>query len=124
MLGERPDPVPQSGWTRPCRTRSTRPASELGPRYHAIVVDEGQDFAPDWLLVAGGASFGAREDVLYVFHDPAQAIYREDVVGQLGLQEYPLEQNCRNAGPIHDVVARFARAGSSVAMREDGRAPR
>ena len=26
-------------------------------------------------------SFGGREDVLYVFHDPAQAIYREDVVG-------------------------------------------
>ncbi len=53
-----------------------------------------------------------------MFHDPAQAIYRDDVVAQLGLIEFPLETNCRNAAPIHAVVSRFAEGGlASEAMR-------
>src|SRR6185369_13403472 len=55
---------------------------------------------------------------------PAQAIYRDDVVGQLGLQEFPLEQNCRNPQPIHDLVRGLAGSGlESIALRMDGRAP-
>ena len=61
---------------------------------------------------------------MYVFHDPAQAIYRDDSVAGLGMTEYPLDLNCRNAQPIHDVVRRFAGEGlASGALREDGRAP-
>jgi superfamily I DNA/RNA helicase len=123
-LGERPDPVPQAWWDETLPNALVEAGERLGPRYHAIVVDEGQDFAPDWLLALEALSFGGRDDVLYVFHDPAQAIYREDVVEQLGLQEYPLDMNCRNAQPIHAVVARFAGGGlASMAMRDDGRAP-
>ena len=124
VLGERPDPVPQSWWDGTLPDALVSAIERLGPRYHAIVVDEGQDFAPDWLLALEALSFGGRDDVLYVFHDPAQAIYREDVVGQLGLQEYPLGLNCRNAQSIHAVVARFAGGGlESAALRDDGRAP-
>ena len=67
--------------------------------------------------------FDGREDVLYVFHDPAQAIYRDDVIGQLGLPTYPLETNCRNAQPIHAVVARLAEgglAGEALAVGRSG----
>jgi len=124
VLGERPDPVPQPWWDETLPNALVEAGERLGPRYHAIVVDEGQDFAPDWLMALEALSFGGREDVLYVFHDPAQAIYREDVVGQLGLEEYVLGQNCRNAQPIHRVVARFAQGGlESDALRDDGRAP-
>ena len=121
-LGERPDPVPQSWWDETLPAALFAAIERLGPRYHAIVVDEGQDFAPEWLLALEALSFGGREDVLYVFHDPAQAIYREDVVGQLGLQEYVLGQNCRNAGPIHRWLLPFARGGlETEALRADGR---
>ncbi|CAN5580054.1 hypothetical protein BH23CHL7_BH23CHL7_15890 [soil metagenome] len=93
-----------------------------GGRYHAIVVDEGQDFARSWLesleLMLGEPGV----DVLYVFHDPEQALYRDDVVATLGLPEYYVEMNCRNTGPIHRFAARYAPglAGASV-LREDGR---
>jgi hypothetical protein len=124
VLGERQFPVPQQWWDETLPRALMEAADRLGPRYHAIVVDEGQDFAPDWLLALEALSFGGGEDVLYVFHDPAQAIYREDVVGQLGLQEYPLLQNCRNAQSIHRVVERFAEGGlQSLALRDDGRPP-
>jgi len=124
VLGERPEPVPQRWWDETLPNALVEAGERLGPRYHAIVVDEGQDFAPDWLLALEALSFGGREDVLYVFHDPAQAIFREDVVGQLGLQEYPLDLNCRNAQSIHRVVERFALGGLvSEALRDDGRSP-
>ena len=124
VLPQRPAPVPQDWWDTTLPEALMEAGRVLGPRYHAIVVDEGQDFAPEWLLALEALSFGGREDVLYVFHDPAQAIYREDVVGQLGLQEFPLGENCRNPLPIHRMVERFADAElATVPLREDGREP-
>ncbi len=117
VLGERPDPVPQTWWDATLPDALVDAGERLGPRYHAIVVDEGQDFAPEWLLALEALSFGGREDVLYVFHDPAQAIYREDVVGQLGLQEYPLEQNCRNAAADPSTSWRATRRAASTRCR-------
>ena len=96
----------------------------LGPRYHAIVVDEGQDFDVGWLASLEGLLHGGREDVLYVFHDPAQSIFRADQIGELGLTEFPLDFNCRNAQPIHALVAPLSMGGlTSEARRTDGRAP-
>jgi AAA domain/Nuclease-related domain/UvrD-like helicase C-terminal domain len=124
VLAARPDPIPQDWWDRTLPRALDDAAAKLGPRYHAVVVDEGQDFAADWLASLNELLHGGLEDVLYVFHDPAQAIYRDDVVAQLGLIEFPLETNCRNAQPIHAVVSRFAEGGlASEAMRSGGRAP-
>lgn len=96
----------------------------LGPRYHAIVVDEGQDFDVGWLASLEGLLHGGRDDVLYVFHDPAQSIFRPDQIGELGLTEYPLDFNCRNAQPIHALVAPLAMGGLAFeARRTDGRPP-
>jgi superfamily I DNA/RNA helicase len=87
-------------------------------------VDEGQDFDAEWLASLNELLLGGKDDVLYVFHDPAQAIFRDDVVAQLGLTEYPLDMNCRNTQPIHAVVSRFAEGGlASDAMRSGGRVP-
>ncbi len=97
---------------------------DLGPRYHAIVVDEGQDFDVGWLASLEGLLHGGREDVLYVFHDPAQSIFRDDQVGELGLTEFPLDFNCRNAQPIHALLLPLAKGGlASQARRRDGRPP-
>ena len=124
VLGERPAPAPQAWWDETLPRALDDAAAALGPRYHAIVVDEGQDFADGWLLSLEGLLFGGREDVLYVVHDPAQAIFREDSVAGLQMEEIRLELNCRNAGPIHNVVRRFARGGlAPEAMRLDGRPP-
>jgi UvrD-like helicase C-terminal domain/Nuclease-related domain/AAA domain len=124
VLPQRPVPIPQDWWDETLPRALDEAAAKLEPRYHAIVVDEGQDFDDGWLLSLEGLLFDGREDVMYVFHDPAQAIYRDDSVAGLGMTEYPLDLNCRNAQPIHDVVRRFAGEGlASGALREDGRAP-
>jgi hypothetical protein len=96
---------------------------QVADHYHAVVVDEGQDFAAGWLdslqLLLSDPS-----DVFYVFHDPAQAIYRPDVVASLGLPRYELFEDCRSAGPIHALAARFDTSDlATVAIRREGRSP-
>lgn len=44
-------------------------------RYDAIVVDEGQDFMPDWWPCLDEALKDGREGALYAFYDPNQDIY-------------------------------------------------
>lgn len=123
-LPPKPEPVPQEWWDTTLPDALDDAIGKLGGRYHAIVVDEGQDFAAEWLVSLDAMLEAPQEDVLYVFHDPAQAIYREDAVAGLGLPEFDIPQNCRNAQPIHDVVRRF---GSDTlapdALRQEGRSP-
>ncbi len=84
-------------------------------RFHAVVVDEGQDFDADWLLLAQQLLRDPDEGVLWVFHDPGQALRGPDVVGQLGLPvcQY-LFQNLRNPGPVAALAARFYRGPEAV----------
>jgi superfamily I DNA/RNA helicase len=101
-----------------------RALPSVGGRAQAVVIDEGQDFDELWLLLLAELLADPKRGVLYVFHDPAQAIYRPDAVGALGLEEYPLPDNCRNARPIHDLAYRFYDGAlQAEAVREDGRDP-
>ena len=96
----------------------------VGGRVQALVIDEGQDFDELWLMLLEQLLVDPKQGVLYVFHDPAQAIYRPDAVATLGLDEYPLPDNCRNARPIHDLAYRFYDGTlPAEAVREDGREP-
>jgi hypothetical protein len=88
----------------------------------AIVVDEGQDFDVGWLTSLTMLLADPVNGTFYLFHDPAQAIYRPDEIARLGLREYELPGNCRNARPIHAFVFRFYRGDVPAdPMREDGR---
>ena len=123
-LPGKPDPPPQEWWDATLPTALLGAIDRLGPSYHAVVVDEGQDFAADWFEDLQLLLFEPRTDVFYVFHDPAQALYRDDVVEGLGLTAHDLDINCRNAQPIHQLVARFSEDElAPEALREDGRAP-
>ena len=107
VLGERPVPVPQAWWDGSLPRALDDAISALGPRYHAIVVDEGQDFTDEWLLSLESLLFGGKEDVLYVFHDPARAILPRGPRGGSGaaakndprpeLPECPADPRCRAA---------------------------
>jgi AAA domain/UvrD-like helicase C-terminal domain/Nuclease-related domain len=123
-LPEKPEPVTTDWFDVTLPGGLDDAISKLGPRYHAIVVDEGQDFDSGWLASLDGLLFGGREDVLYVFHDPAQSIFRADQTGELGLTEFPLDFNCRNPQPIHELLEPLALGGlDSLARRTDGRPP-
>ncbi len=96
----------------------------VGGQYHAIIVDEGQDFEKGWLESLFYLLVDPDSDVLYVFHDPSQSLYREDVVATLGLPSFPILDNCRNPKPIHDFAARFYTGEGPIApLRETGREP-
>jgi superfamily I DNA/RNA helicase len=123
-LPRKPEPITPEWFSVTLPDALDDAIGKVGGRYHAIAVDEGQDFATDWLASLDALLETPKEDILYVFHDPAQAIYRDDSVAQLGLPEYPIELNCRNAQPIHNLVRRFAGEGLTVeALRSDGRQP-
>jgi nuclease-like protein/UvrD-like helicase family protein/AAA domain-containing protein len=124
ILPEKPDPVTPEWFERVLPTALDVAIDRLGPRFHAIVVDEGQDFDTGWLASLEGLLYGGREDVLYLFHDPGQAIFRTDQTAELGLTEFPLDFNCRNAQPIHSLLLPFAKGGlTSMARRRGGREP-
>ena len=123
MLPTKPNPVTREWFDETLPDALDEAVEELGPTFHAIVIDEGQDFDADWLVSLEALLFDPKDDVLYVFHDPAQAIYRDDVVETLGLTTFELDENCRNPGPIHDFAMGHAPdAPETVPLREEGRA--
>jgi len=71
-----------------------------GPLYDAIVVDEGQDFDSQWWLPLELLCHEADKSPLFLFYDPAQNLF----VDQLGLPDlgtpYTLMINCRNTRNI------------------------
>ena len=84
-------------------------AVRLGPRYDAIVVDEGQDFRAWWWPALLSLHADPDDGPLYVFADDNQNLYggelpveREDVVGPIGA-------NLRNTKQIGEFVSIFYR---------------
>ena len=123
-LPPKPEPPDQAWWDVALPHALADATKTIGGRWHALVIDEGQDFAADWLVTLQLLLDDPEHDVLYVFHDPAQALYRPDVSGDLGLHEYPLDLNCRNPGAIHAFAYRWYTGDlHSEPMREEGRAP-
>jgi hypothetical protein len=78
-------------------------ATRNGTRYDAVLVDEAQDFAMEWLAVA--QSLVTDEGLLYLFADSHQDLYRRGWSIPEGLVELELTVNCRNTGPIARRVA-------------------
>jgi superfamily I DNA/RNA helicase len=117
-----PSKPPKTWWDEVLPGALDKAIDVLGGRYHAVVVDEGQDFRRSWLESLDLLLIEPGEDVFYLFHDPAQALYTTDETASLGLREFPIEDNCRNARPIHDFAYRFYTGSlSPVPLRDDGR---
>lgn len=124
----RPDEAPlvhDAAWfteTLPRALEQAIPA--VGGRWEAVVVDEGQDLEPSWLESLDLLTTTPGESVFYLFHDPAQALYRPDRTADLGLAAFELADDCRSARPIHDFAYRWYRgAAAHDALRDDGREP-
>jgi hypothetical protein len=122
VLTARPTPIPQGWWDETLPTALQDAIDALpSERFHAIVVDEGQDFARGWLETLDFLLQSPGEDTLWVFHDPGQALYRDDVVGELGLERIELHENWRNPESVAGLAGRFYHGGEEVsAFREGG----
>lgn len=70
-----------------------------------IVVDEGQDFMPDWWPCLDEALKDGREGALYAFYDPNQDIYEGGPPKELEILPHQLIHNCRNTTKIAKYAA-------------------
>lgn len=79
----------------------------LGPKYDAIVVDEGQDFLPQWWEVLPWLLHNPNSGHFYIFFDDNQRIYRDRGPIPITQAPYHLDENCRNTRSIADIVNQF-----------------
>ncbi len=115
------EPIPPVWWneTLPQALAAAIETDGFEP-FHAIVVDEGQDFELDWLRTLDRLLSIPGEDVLWVLHDPGQAVMRDDVVGELRLPRVELFENLRNPTSIADLSDRFYVGGESISAYRPG----
>jgi UvrD-like helicase family protein len=85
-----------------------RAAELTGPRYDAMVVDEAQDFRPDWWPRLLRLHTDPTEGKLYVFSDSNQNLYEGAVPPEVG-PKVPLMNNLRTTKAIHEFVSVFYR---------------
>lgn len=130
VIGEEPAQKDQIWFDRTLPAALDAAIPAVGGRYQAVIVDEGQDFDRSWLESLDLLLSAPGEDVLFIFHDPSQALYRDDPVASeavrssLGVVHLPMLDNCRNSATVHDLAARFYTGeGPISALREDGRRP-
>lgn len=93
-------------------------------RFQAIVVDEGQDFELAWLESLQFLLRTPEENVMWVFHDPGQALIRDDRVAELGLPTIELYEDYRSPAPVAALARRFYQGPfEPISMDETGRKP-
>ena len=90
----------------------------LPDRFDAVVVDEGQDFYPDWWWPLEVINSDGDTGPFYVFFDPAQNLFVDEdlAIPDLG-KPYELPTNCRNTRKIAAVCGRIR--GIDIRTRED-----
>lgn len=82
----------------------------LPDRFDAVVVDEGQDFYPDWWLCLEMLNTNTDKGCMYVFYDPAQNLFVEDRASMPALgKPITLRHNCRNTRSIAATCAAILR---------------
>ena len=87
-------------------------------KFDAVVVDEGQDFYPDWWIALEMIAAEGEESPLYVFYDPAQNLF---VTEQLSIPDlgspFDLPTNCRNTRNIASTCSKIR--GVEINVRSD-----
>ncbi len=90
----------------------------LGDGFDAVVIDEAQDFFPDWWTPVELINKAGENGNLYVFYDPVQNLYNEKGVAipAIGTQ-FTLPTNCRNTQRIAKTCGDII--SSPIATRSD-----
>lgn len=102
----------------------TRAAEILGPRYNALIVDEGQDFYGEWFLALDMLLDQDQATMIYVFKDDNQNLFHPRYELPWELPTFTLTRNCRNTRHIHDLVTHFYySARHPTAPGPEGRQP-
>lgn len=71
-------------------------------RFDAVIVDEGQDFEPAWLMILRGTLRNPLQDIFYVFYDDNQNLWRKEAFAPTGMPLIPLKDNLRNSRHVFE----------------------
>jgi hypothetical protein len=72
-------------------------------KFDAVIVDEGQDFYPNWWIPLEMINSSGDEGAMYVFYDPRQNLYVDQTLSLPALGDpFSLPTNCRNTRAIAD----------------------
>lgn len=74
--------------------------------FDAVIIDEGQDFAPAWIEALLTTTRSPEDCAFYVFSDNHQQIYRRGWSAPADWPRFSLDTNCRNTSEIAARVAR------------------
>jgi superfamily I DNA/RNA helicase len=101
-LGEAPEDgeAAKAFWDEDTPLMMLEAISKTGARYDAIVVDEGQDFRPDWFDALKELLKDKQDGYFYIFFDPKQAIYCDETRFPVPVSDFVLRTNCRNTKSI------------------------
>ena len=89
-------------------------------RFDAVIVDEGQDFHPDWLALLELSQRAAREGVFFLFYDESQQIYTREFQLPADMVSVVLARNLRTTRTIHEAALKMCPAAGE-AGGPDGR---
>ncbi len=76
-------------------------------RFDAIIVDEGQDFEPEWWPLLTQLLRDPLQGFLYIFYDDNQRLYQRTLTFPIKQEPFVLTFNCRNTQNIHQIVTQF-----------------
>lgn len=96
----------QAWWDNELPDLLPEAADRLGERFDALVIDEGQDFKPQWYTALQFLLHDPDEGLMFVYLDENQAIYVDGWERPFEAEPFPLDTNCRNTKPIAGKVAR------------------
>jgi hypothetical protein len=98
---------------------------QVGDRFDAVVVDEAQDFEPDWWLTIELLNANAEDGSLFIFYDPKQNLFvNKKLSFPANAARYDLPVNCRNTRRIAEHCSRIRGVDiPSAAFAPDGVLP-
>lgn len=80
---------------------------QLLERFDAVIVDEAQDFEPEWWLPIELLNVEAEDGSLFIFYDPKQNLFvNKNLVFPAIAARFELPVNCRNTRRIADLCSR------------------
>jgi superfamily I DNA/RNA helicase len=107
-------------WRQTLPAAFERAVQIVGARYDALIVDEGQDFEPEWWLALLMLLEDPGGGIFHVFSDDNQAIYRKPGGLVDGMFEVRLFEDWRNTSQIFETVKAFYEGDEVLCKGPDG----
>jgi hypothetical protein len=122
-------PEADNFWRTEAPTLLERAIDVVPTRYAAIIVDEAQDFLPNWWLSIELLNERDEDGALYVFYDPHQNVHLREQPLTLPdiVTRYQLPTNCRNTRAIATACGCVLGIRAGIPVRDDapeGTSPR